>query len=135
MTPCLFLFGASSHPYIPLHFEEMIFPLVIKDNSQKLVRGVITKYPSRMMNDGKVSDDLKSRGNLFQCEQVFGTNEKRYEFVREKGCRIDSCMFTEKRLFVKSPDGFPPTCVYDFIHSTKLDILSTHGERREIAES
>ena len=28
MTPCLFLFGALSHPYIPLHFEEMIFPLV-----------------------------------------------------------------------------------------------------------
>ena len=28
MTPCFFVFGASSHPYIPLHFEEMIFPLV-----------------------------------------------------------------------------------------------------------
>ena len=28
MTPCFFLFGASSHPYIPLHFEKMIFPLV-----------------------------------------------------------------------------------------------------------
>ena len=27
-TPCLFPFGASSHPYIPLHFEEMIFQLV-----------------------------------------------------------------------------------------------------------
>ena len=27
LTTCLFLFGASSHPYIPLHFEEMIFPL------------------------------------------------------------------------------------------------------------
>ena len=29
MTPCFFLFGASNHPYIPFHFEEMIFPLVI----------------------------------------------------------------------------------------------------------
>ena len=29
MTPCFFLFGASSHPYIPFHFEEMILPLVI----------------------------------------------------------------------------------------------------------
>ena len=29
MTPCHFLFGASSHPYIPLHFEGMIFTLVI----------------------------------------------------------------------------------------------------------
>ena len=31
MTPCFFLFGASSHPYInyiPLHLEEKIFPLV-----------------------------------------------------------------------------------------------------------
>ena len=28
MTPCFLLFGASSHPYIPLHCEEMIFPLV-----------------------------------------------------------------------------------------------------------
>ena len=28
ITPCFFLFGASSHPYIPLHFEEMTFPLV-----------------------------------------------------------------------------------------------------------
>ena len=27
MTPCFFLFCASSHPYIPLYFEEMIFPL------------------------------------------------------------------------------------------------------------
>ena len=27
-TPCFFLFGASNHPYIPFHFEEMIFPLV-----------------------------------------------------------------------------------------------------------
>ena len=27
MTPCFFLFGATSHPYIPLHFEEMTFPL------------------------------------------------------------------------------------------------------------
>ena len=28
MTPCSFLFGAFSHPYIPLHIEEMVFPLV-----------------------------------------------------------------------------------------------------------
>ena len=36
MTPCFFLFGASSHPYIPLHFEEMIFPLVCEMlNSQQ----------------------------------------------------------------------------------------------------
>ena len=28
MTPCSFLFGALSHSYIPLRFEEMIFPLV-----------------------------------------------------------------------------------------------------------
>ena len=28
MTPCLFLFGASSHPYIFLHFEKIGFPLV-----------------------------------------------------------------------------------------------------------
>ena len=27
MTPCFFLFGASSHPF---HFEEMIFPLVLE---------------------------------------------------------------------------------------------------------
>ena len=28
MTPCFLLFHVLSHPYIPLHFEEMIFPLV-----------------------------------------------------------------------------------------------------------
>ena len=38
MTPCFFLFGASSHPYIPLHFEEMIFPLVIILPCRKLIR-------------------------------------------------------------------------------------------------
>ena len=27
-TPCYIIFGAWSHPYIPLHFEEMILPLV-----------------------------------------------------------------------------------------------------------
>jgi hypothetical protein len=57
-----------------------------------------------------VSDDLKSRGNLFQCEQVFGTNEKRYEFVWEKGCKIDSSMFTEeKRFSVKTHLGGNPS--------------------------
>ena len=29
MTPCFFFFGAQSHPYIPIHFEETIFPLVL----------------------------------------------------------------------------------------------------------
>ena len=29
MTPCFFLFHVLSHPYIRLHFEEMIFPLVL----------------------------------------------------------------------------------------------------------
>ena len=28
MTPCSLLFHVLSHPYIPLHLEEMIFPLV-----------------------------------------------------------------------------------------------------------
>ena len=28
VMPYSFLFGASTHPYIPLHFEEMIFALV-----------------------------------------------------------------------------------------------------------
>ena len=28
MTPCSLLFHVLSHPYILLHFEEMIFPLV-----------------------------------------------------------------------------------------------------------
>ena len=36
MTPCSFLFGASSHPYIPLHFEETNFPLVIISDGMRL---------------------------------------------------------------------------------------------------
>ena len=31
------------------------------------------------------SDDLIERGSEFQSEQVFGTNELRYELVRQKG--------------------------------------------------
>ena len=31
------------------------------------------------------SDDLIERGSEFQTEHVFGTNELRYELVRQKG--------------------------------------------------
>jgi hypothetical protein len=31
------------------------------------------------------SDDLIGRGGEFQSEQVFGTNELRYELVRQRG--------------------------------------------------
>ena len=51
------------------------------------------------MNDGRVSDDLISRGNLFQCEQVLGTNEKRYEFVRENELAV--CIWHSKFLSYK----------------------------------
>ena len=40
------------------------------------------------------SDDLIERGSEFQTEHVFGTNELRYELVRQKGWQykwFDEC--------------------------------------------
>ena len=44
MTLCFFLFGASSHPYIPLHFEEIIFPLVYEHANPSAERTHYYRY-------------------------------------------------------------------------------------------
>ena len=84
---------------------------------------------------GKCQMILNQEVTCSNVSRYLAQMRKDMSLYGRKVVEIDSSMFTEKRLFVKSPDGFPPTCVYDFIHSAKLDILSTHGERREIAES
>ena len=78
MTPCLLLFGALSHPFIPLHFEEMIFPLVKKCINNTAVDSPIQKIFSdatpKTVFDGMT---LINRCNIaaLACKQVEVLNQ------------------------------------------------------------
>ena len=70
MTTCFFLFGASNHPYIPFHFEEMIFPLVLLTIEHDMFSKPCQQWrlqPQPWATDVQPQHDLGKRLTVEQC--------------------------------------------------------------------